>query len=354
MIISIDVSPLYSRHMLLNRVRGVGFYIQNLVASLKKYVPQEEYITFKHKSEIPEKTSVLHIPYFEPFFLTLPLIKKFKTVITVHDLTPLVFSQFFPPGIKGSLKWQIQKKLLHSADAIIADSDCSKKDIISITGIKEEKIHAVYLAADEDFAKKNFPDTEKKKIFKKYGIPQNFVLYVGDATWNKNLPRLVEACIRSKTNLVMVGKALATKVDDKKNSWNKDLVVIQALVKDLKNVYIIGFVEKEDLIALYNMATLFILPSIYEGFGLPLLEAMSCGCPSIAADSGSLPEIGGDGVFYVDPYDINNIAKGIEKVSSDKNYRKILSEKGMMQAKKFSWKKAAIETAEVYKSVLQK
>jgi glycosyltransferase involved in cell wall biosynthesis len=344
--IAIDTSPLESGH----KVRGVGFYLKYLNDALVQYYPDYTYTFFTHKDQIPEKIDVIHYPYFDPFFLSLPIMKKHKTVVTVHDLTPLVFPEAFPAGIKGRIKWQIQKKALQQVDAVIADSESSKKDIIRLAGIPAEKIHVVYLAAGEEFSStKHF--TAKNELLKKHKLPESFALYVGDVTWNKNVPRIIEAAGEAGIPLVMVGKALTETEFDRSNPWNSDRIKIQDLTNDNKQVYRLGFLPGEELVGLYKAATVFVMPSLYEGFGLPVVEAMSSGCPVITAKAGSLSEVAGDGVYFVDPENTHAIANGFKKVFSDETLRKTLSQKGVMQAKKFSWKKAAGETAHVYETV---
>ncbi len=350
--IAIDISPIEGKSSLQHRVRGTGFYINNLKRSLIKYFPDNKYIFFTRGQKLPKDTDLVHYPYFEPFFLTLPVSNKNPFVVTVHDLTPLVFPKYFQKGVRGSFKWLIQKVSLRKADLIISDSLSSKKDIIKFTGIKENKINVIYLAAGENFKKLEIGNW-KSEIKRKYNLPDRFLLYVGDVTWNKNLPRLVEATKKSKIPLVMVGKALVSEDFDKKNPWNQDLVTIQNSVKEDKNIILPGFVETEDLVALYNLATVFVMPSMYEGFGLPILEAMACGCPVITTKEGSIPEVAGDSAFYVNAYSLDDMADGIKKVFNDEKLQKILSQKGLLQAKKFSWEKTAEETIKVYEKVLQ-
>jgi len=349
--VAIDISPLSENRLLSHRVRGTGFYIENLKKSLLKYYPQNKYIFFNKEEKVPSDLDLIHYPYFEPFFLTLPIRKKFKTVVTVHDLTPLVFPEHFPSGIKGELKWVLQKYSLQKADAVIADSICSKKDIIRYAKVPEDKIHVVYLAAGEEFKK-----MEKSSILgsirKKYNLPDKFVLYVGDVTWNKNLPRLIEAVMKINVPLVMVGKALIEKNFDRNNPWNQDLVKVQELANDDKRIIRLGLVPTEDLVSIYSLATVFVMPSLYEGFGLPILEAMSCGCPVVASKGGSLAEVVGEAGRYIDSYDIDSIAKGISEVFNSASLQKELSQKGIIQSKKFTWKKTADETMSVYKSVV--
>ena len=135
---------------------------------------------------------------------------------------------------------------------------------------------------------------------------------------------------------------------DKKNPWTRDLRRVYDLSKGDKKIIKLGFVPDEDLVALYNKAIVFAMPSFYEGFGLPILEAMSCGCPVITSRTGSIPEIGENAAFYVNPHDTEDIANGIKKIFFDKNIQEDLSSKGLEQAKKFSWEKTAKETAEIY------
>lgn len=349
--IAIDMSPLKSGNYLQHRVRGTGFYLQNLKTSLEKHYPENKYVYFNRGDSLGGDIDVVHYPYFEPFFLTLPVFSKNKKIVTVHDLTPLVFPSHFKPGLKGWIKWQIQKLALGSADAIITDSESSKNDIVKYAGINQSKIKVVYLAAGSEF--KVLDSAEKiKGIRRKYHLPEKFILYVGDATWNKNLPRLIEATSKINIPLAMIGKALIDADVDVQNPWNKDLIRVRKLAEGNKNVFRLGFVSSEDLVALYNAATLFIMPSIYEGFGLPILEAMSCGCPVVASKGGSLVEVIGTAGKYVDPYEAESITKGIEEVFNDPSLRKELSRKGIIQAKKFTWKKTAEETMNTYREVV--
>ena len=350
--VAIDISPLENGHFLQHRVRGTGFYLTNLKDGLLKYFPDNEYIFFKRGDKIPKNVQITHYPYFEPFFLTLPIIKHKKTIVTVHDLIPLVFKDKFPPGIKGKLKWETQKRILQKADAIITDSHSSKRDIHKFARIPNDKIHVVYLAASEKF-KKLKTGNLKSEIQKKYDLPDSFLLYVGDVTWNKNLPSLIKSVLETDYHLVIVGSAFANKDFDKTNPWNKGLHEAQVLSENNDKFRVLGFVPDSDLAAIYNLATSFIMPSFYEGFGLPVLEAMQSGCPVITTKEGSLEEVSDSAVYFIDPYSVDSIRNGIEKVMQDKALRLALSKKGISQAKKFSWKKTAEETVKVYESVIR-
>src|ERR1035437_837052 len=240
--VAIDISPLETGH----KVRGVGFYLDNLKNALVKYFPQNDYVFFQRGEKLPSDVQVAHFPYFEPFFLALPIYNKFKTVVTVHDLTPIVFPQAFPSGIKGKLKWQMQRFALKRASAVVTDSESSKRDIKKYAGVRENKIHVIYLAAGEQFEKLKTENLKLKEIQKRYGLPDRFVLYVGDVTWNKNLPRLIDAVQKLKVPLVMVGKSLVQEDYDKANPWNADLNRVNELVKGDNNIIRLGFVPDED------------------------------------------------------------------------------------------------------------
>ncbi len=346
--VAIDVSPLQTEH----KVRGVGFYLENLKNALVKYYPQNEYIFFQRGQTLPRDLDLVHFPYFEPFFLARSIYKKYKTVVTVHDLTPIVFPSLFPRGIKGEIMWQMQKFSLKKANAIITDSASSKNDVIKFTGIPSARIHVVFLAAGEQFKPLKTYDLRLKSVKKKFNLPDKFLLYVGDVTPNKNLPRLLDAAVDLKIPIVMVGKSLVSENYDKNNFWNHDLNRVNELARENKNILRLGFVSNEELVQIYNLATVFVMPSLYEGFGLPILEAMACGCPVITSKEGSLEEVAGKAANFVDAYDVESIKFGIDKVFKNDKLRDELTQKGFENVKRFSWKKTAENTLSVYRQVL--
>ncbi len=348
--IAFDISPLSTGH----KYRGTGFYTLHLKEALEKYFPQHEYTFFTDKKDIPQNVDVIHYPYFDPFSLSIPLSYAKKTIVTVLDLTPIVFPKAFPAGIRGNLFWQLQKRSLGKIAGIVTDSISAKNDIVRLTGIRNEKISVAYLAAGEGFTRFKILDFRIKEMQKKYHLPEKFALYVGDVTWNKNLPRIVEAAKDANIPLIIVGKALVEENYDRAHPWNQDLVKVQSIIKTTTNIRAVGFVPDEDLVALYNMATVCVMPSLYEGFGLPILEAMACGCPVVTSSEGSLSEVAGDGAYFVDPRSVESITKGLQEVFSSSVLQKSLSQKGLVQAKKFSWKKTAEETIQAYEKIHSK
>jgi glycosyltransferase involved in cell wall biosynthesis len=349
--IAIDITPIKGS-LKGHKVRGVGFYLEYLKRALLTYFPEHEYTFFAQGETIPHNVDIVHYPYFEPFFVTLPLIEKHKRVITVHDLTPIVFPQHFPAGIRGNVRWQIQRFNLLRSDGIITDSFASQKDITRIVRMPKEKVSVAYLAGAEEFQRNEKGEMRREKLRKKYNLPEQFALYVGDVTWNKNVPRLVRAIKQTTVPLVMVGKTLVEKNYDRSNPWNNDLAEVQRLVEDDTQFIRLGFVSTEDLVLLYNCASVFVFPSVYEGFGLPIVESMQCGCPTIISKESCMPEVGGDAVYYFDGYNEESLVEAIGEVFSSAKLQKELSAKGLQQAKKFSWKKAAEDTIEAYKKAI--
>lgn len=344
MTIGIDISPLKSGH----KVRGVGAYVSLIKNNIEKYDKVNEYIFFENK--VPSGIDLVHYPYFDPFFPTLPLRKELKAIVTVHDLTPIKFKKNFPVGIKGYLRWKYNEVLLKKIDRVVVDSKSSKKDVVKIIGLDENKVSVVYLGANPIYKKIEISLNKKKEISEKYGLDNDSFIYVGDVTWNKNLPRIIKAAIKSDVSLFLIGKAITEKNFDTSNPWNKDRIEVQKLITENPKIKALGFVPDEDLSIIYNLATSLLMPSLYEGFGLPVLEAMQCGCPVITSREGSLPEVGGDAVIYADPLSVDSISAEIDKLKKNIKLRKELSEKGLEQATKFSVEKMMIELVNVYKT----
>ncbi len=329
--------------------RGTGVYTQNLIEALGK-VPQIETVSCE-LSYLPTNVDLYHFPYFDPFFLTLPPIRSKKTVVTIHDLIPLKFPEHFPRGIKGEIKWQIQRFIVKRTDAVITDSRASASDISNFTGIPSAKIFPIHLAPSNHFLKAK-DKTAYQHIKEKYHLPQKFILYVGDMNWNKNVIQVIRAAINIKIPLVIVSKSFIERHDTSYNPWKENLIEAQNLARDNKLIYKIGHIQIEDLVAIYKLAACLVFPSFYEGFGLPVVEAFAAGCPVITTNKGSLSEIVNDAALIVDPYDLKTIEAAIIKILSDSYFKRDLIAKGKQQVKHFTWQKTAEATVEVYKLVL--
>ncbi len=328
--ILIDQSRLITGH----KARGSGTYINNLINSLS------ENRGIKLVENYSSNPDVVHFPYFDPFFLTLPKKISPPTVITVHDLIPIDYPKIFPKGIKGWLRWKIQKRNLQNADAIITDSIYCRQRIQDITGIDSKKIHVIPLAADPQF--KQLKNQTLDEIKKKYSLPEKFVLYVGDVNPNKNVKRLILASKDFKFKLYLAGRAFGAESAEVKD--------IKALVENSNNCSIIGEIESSnDLVAIYNLAHLTVVPSWEEGFGFPILESMACGTPVATSNRSCLPEVGREAAKYFDPYSVDDIARTVNKICvlSQKKYSE-LKNKSINNSKKFTWKKTAKLTIDVY------
>ncbi len=335
-----------------HKMRGTGNYTQNLYTALNKLLDVE--VNLRTIDEIKYCTvDVIHFPYFDPFFLTLPFIKTKPTVVTVHDLIPLRYPNHFPPGLKGFLKWNLQKISLWSAGAIITDSISSQTDIEGFAGIKKEKIHVVYLGVTPEFGKAYSKDY-KEKVIKRLSLPKKFILNVGDINFNKNIPGFLKAfsvlvARNSGLKLVLVGEGFTRP--------STELVQTIELMKEMEiedKVLRVSSLAVSELAVVYQLAQVYVQPSFAEGFGLPLLEAFAAGCPVVAAKSASLPEVAGDAAVMFDPQNTDLVVKKVLNLLGNKELVYDLIQKGKKRAEFFTWEKCASETVKVYKEVAYK
>jgi glycosyltransferase involved in cell wall biosynthesis len=270
----------------------------------------------------------------------LPRLKHIRSVFTLHDL---IF-QFDPASHKplniAFLKTMMPRFLKH-ADAIIAVSESTKRDAIRLYGVPESKLHVIYEGVDPKFEPISVPQ-RLSDVRRKYNLPDRFSLHLGTIEPRKNLPLLFEAIKDSDKHLVVAGKL----------GWLTDPIL--AKVKELgleDRVHFTGFIDDEDLPALISCASLVAMPSKYEGFGLPVLEAMACGIPVISSNTSSLPEVGGDAAMYAAPDDIRAWVELIDRAMDDEELRASMIDRGLQQAEKFRWSEAARQTAEIYQSI---
>ena len=347
--IAIDVSPLNDG----NSKRGVGFYTKHLVSALQneiKYNPDYQHYQISLIEDCKlkiEDYDLIHYPYFDPFKLTLPRQKK-PYIVTCHDLIPRAFKKHFPVGLKGEIKWQIQKNRLQKAAYIICPSHSAKYQIIDQIKYPVDRIYTTYEAASVNFEKIS-NKVFLSKIKDKYKLPSKFVLYVGDINWNKNIPSLVKTCLKLKYPLVIAGSAAVKQVPN--HPWTQDIIWLQSEAlkhQSSKALNLLGFVPDEELPALYNLATLYCQPSYSEGFGLPLIEAMQCGTPVCYSEDSCLPEIMDFNGLYFDPHSLESMEKALKKMWTVKKLRQKYSKLGQIRAQFFSWKNTALETLALY------
>jgi len=291
---------------------------------------------------------VLHSPDFIP-----PFIRRCKSVITIHDLAFL-----FYPGILTKDSWRYYsqvRRAARSADAIVAVSNSTKQDIMHQLGVPEHKVFVVHNGISPKFRHIEDHRVVRDSV-RKYGIEWPFILFVGTLEPRKNLGTLIRAFAdfekitpaRSSHDgdapprLVIVGR----------RGWLCDELGAQVAALQLSDrVVFPGQVEGDDLVALYNAATFLVQPSIYEGFGLPPLEAMACGTPCIVSNTSSLPEVVGDAAVKVDPLDVQGWAKAMATLWSSVDLREELRQRGLAWSRQFTWETAARKTLEVYHAV---
>jgi glycosyltransferase involved in cell wall biosynthesis len=346
--IAIDSGPLTGGHS----VRGVGVYARELLQALKSAKLKIEAVDLTNPSlftPLRSPYTIFHLTSFKPFVVSLPTKKPVgaKFVLTIYDLIPLLYPKNYPPGLRGKINWLFNKYLIRkNIDAIITISETSKKDICRFLQVSPDKVHVVYLAPRLVF-KKLKPGTWKSEIAKRYNLPPRFALYVGDINYNKNIPNLVKASKLAKTPLVIAGKqAVET---EKMNLNHPELIHLKEV--DWAGVIRLGFVPDEDLVKIYNMAAVYIQPSFYEGFGLPLVEAISSGTPSLSSRTQVLKEIAEGMTIFFDPHDPKSLSEKITLMLNDQNKRDALVKKGLETIKKFTWEKTASETLKIYEKI---
>src|SRR3989344_566327 len=349
--VAIDSAPLTGGH----GVRGVGTYTRELTQELEKLKGEDsliiESVDFR-KTDL-SKFDIVHYPYFDLFFHTLPIQKSARTVVTIYDVIPLIYPKHYPSGIRGKVNFFLQKYSLKNVDAIITDSETSKKDIARLLGVPAKKVYVVYGAPADYFNKISVDTTVLRNVVVKYSLPKKFVLYVGDINYNKNISNLIKACRIAKLPVVIVGK---NAVEVEKFDLNHpEMSHLSEVINELKNkslVLRLGFVQNEDLAAIYKLATVYCQPSFYEGFGLPVLEAMAGGTPVVASKTQALVEIAGDAAIFVDPKSPADMADKIRQMTQSLSLQLKFKNLGLEHIKRFSWTKTAKLTIDVYKRVL--
>lgn len=349
--VAIDSGPLKSGHS----VRGIGTHTSELLQALKL-----QGVDFG--KEDLSKFDIVHYSWFHPFFVSLPWKKprNVKIVLTIHDLIPLIYPKHYPGGIKGGIRLAINKFLIRkNVDAIITISETSKKDICRFLGVSPDKVHVIYLAPRKIFKK---PEVgELTKVKEKYQLPEKFALYVGDVNYNKNIPNLIKACKIAKIPLVICGKqAFEVEGLGKEDlsmlqgpkDWirylfgkpHPELAHFKELLKEFKGnrkIIRLGFVPDFDLAAIYNLASFYVQPSFYEGFSLPILEALACGIPVVASRIQVHVEIAQGAAVFVNPKEPKDFVKGFNRLK-----------KNPKLPRKYSWEITAGQTLDVYKFLI--
>ncbi len=278
--------------------------------------------------------------YWQPNFIPNSGIKANKIVTSVHDFSFILHKDFH---LKESIAYFENNffQNLYRSDMIITGSNYSKQEILERTNFTEDKIRVIYHGIDHNLFKV-YQDIELN-----FELPSKFILSVGTVEPRKNLLGLLKAYnlldeqLKKEYKLILVGF----------KGWENS-EIMELMNQNKESIEYLGFISDEELAKVYNLATCFLFPSFYEGFGLPPLEAMACGTPVVSSNSSSLPEVGGDAVVYCDPYSIEDIKNKIEMVLINSELQQTMVSKGLKQAKKFSWEKSAQEHKELFDEVL--
>lgn len=266
-----------------------------------------------------------------------------RLVVTVHDLSPVVLPEYY--DIKRRLwHWTVGfGRTLRRADKIIAVSEYTKKELVKVLGLPEEKIAVVYQGVDHTRFRPDLDPWKLREVRNKYGLPGDFVLYIGTLEPRKNVEGLIAAWERMEHNvpLVIAGKP----------GWKYKSIFKKAQQSPRRrSVQFLGFVDEVDKPYVLKLARVFAFPSLYEGFGLPVLEAMAVGTPVVTSSVSSLPEVAGDAAVLVNPYNSADLTLALDALAQDEQLRSQCAERGLLRARQFDWGKTAEQTLAVLAS----
>jgi glycosyltransferase involved in cell wall biosynthesis len=357
---------------------GIGQWSRSILNSVWEIDPNNEYVCyvsrqFPYPAKTPQNVIFKELNYFKNSSLyrmfleqvlipgqiirdkvniyytpqtTLPLISNTPAIITVHDISYLLYPQCYK--FSRVLFWRhTLSRSIRQSKLLIAVSQSTKRDVEEILGVPEDKIKVVYNAVGKHFRViKDLSFLEK--IRRKYSLPPRFILFVGLFSPRKNIEGLLRGFAKLKMSfavdhkLVIVGK----------HGWKSQN--LPRLIKDLSiegDVHFTGYVPDEDLPPLYNLASVFVLPSLHEGFGIPVIEAMACGTPVLASNCPALLEVGSDAAVFFNPYDVDEIAHNLHLLLVNEDLRTECISKGLVRAKEFSWMKSAKDLLKVFEEI---
>jgi glycosyltransferase involved in cell wall biosynthesis len=362
----------------LGETTGVGVYCTNLVANLAIIDKKNQYYIFvKRKSSIKYpsnfKEIIIDLPrLLNPFLLYfyVPFISRkykldiihytkgvssivnfCKTITTIHDLTPVIY----PKSNKNflySLYWKFSLwSSVKRSNYLITISNYSKRTVVDYYKIDSSKIKVVYLGCDfNNFKKISSSDKNLDFVKEKYHLPERYILFVGNLRDSKNIKIVLQAIDKLKKK----GKTINFVIAGSKRWRNMDF---NSAFKQLENkelVHFIGRVDYNELPYLYGLASVFVFPSLYEGFGLPVIEAQACGCAVVTSNRTSLPEVTGDQSVTFDPYDLDSFIAVLLNILENHKFKKEAIDLGLKNVKRFQWENTVIETKNVYEEIISK
>ena len=352
---------------------GIGTYIRNLLRQLARLDRQTEFVVLCHPDDreglgslgenfrpvpetsknysiseqirIPlalmrEQVTLFHAPHY-----VLPPLVPCRSVVTIHDCIHLMFPQYLPNRFALAYARTSIELAARRATRIMTVSESSKRDILRFVDVKPDKIDVIYNAFDERFGVEP-REEDVVRVRERYQLHDEFVLYAGNVKPHKNLERLIEAfeLVRKRgldhLKLVLIGDEISKYAGLRRAVHQHQLH---------KYVRFLGYLPEETLAVMYRLAGVFVFPSLYEGFGLPPLEAMASGTPVVTSNVSSLPEVAGDAAVLVDPYLPQAIADGIHTVLTDETLRRSLRQKGLARAAQFSWEQSVRRVLDIYR-----
>ncbi|BBM37294.1 glycosyltransferase family 4 protein [Pseudoleptotrichia goodfellowii] len=355
---------------------GIGWYIYNIVKELSKSdkneyiaefinfmgrhniksqinydlrIRQNRFLTYTMYNFLTKKMNISHnlilgtksnIYHF--FNFTIPKNIKGKVINTIYDTVFIT-----APETMGDMKKIEEYRYgAEKSDLIITISESAKEDIIKNLNINENKIKIVYPGIDIENYFKKCEERELEIVRKKYSLPKNYILYLGTIEPRKNIERIINSFLKYKKKnnddlkLVLSGR----------KGWKYENIM-NLIKSSPTDIIFTDYIEEKDKKAIYKMAKIFVFPSLYEGFGMPVLEAMAAGVPVITSNISSLPEVAGDACILVNPLEEEEILKGYEKVIFDSNFRNNMIKKGIEQSKKYQWKESAKQLEKIYDEI---
>jgi glycosyltransferase involved in cell wall biosynthesis len=351
---------------------GIGTYIRNVLRQLARLDRQTEFVllcrpedretlaslgeNFRPVAETAGNYSVaeqVRVPlalrregvtlFHAPHYVLPPLVRC-KSVVTIHDCIHLMFPQYLPGRAALAYARASIGLAARRATRIITVSESSKRDIVHFVNAKADKIDVIYNAYDERFGVEP-REEDVVRVRERFQLHDEFVLYAGNVKPHKNLERLIQAfdIVRQRgldhLKLVIIGDEVSKYASLRRAVHRHQLH---------KYVRFLGYLPEETLAVMYRLAGVFVFPSLYEGFGLPPLEAMASGTPVVTSNVSSLPEVAGDAALLIDPYDPNAIADGIYRVLTDERVRRDLRRRGLDRARQFSWEASVKRIREIY------
>jgi len=354
---------------------GIGTYIRNLLRQLARFDRQTEFVVFcrpedretlgslgenfrpveetarnysiAEQVKIPlairrEGVTLFHAPHY-----VLPWLVQCRSVVTIHDCIHLMFPQYLPNRLALQYARTSISLAARRATRVLTVSESSKRDILRFVDTDSSRIHVIYNAYDERFGVEP-REEDVVRVRERYQLHDEFVLYAGNVKPHKNLERLIIAfdLVRKRgldhLKLVLIGDEISRYASLRRAVHQHQLH---------KYVRFLGYLPEETLAVMYRLAGVFAFPSLYEGFGLPPLEAMASGTPVVTSNVSSLPEVAGDAAILVDPHDPQAIADGISRLLTDEKLRRDLRMKGLARARQFSWEDSVRRVHAIYQEV---